>query len=152
MSKRLLLVGVALLSTLVCRAQTKGVEGEWHGIWTNPAGAVFTAQMTLETGTGCKTCAAMGDGAILGRIVWTLRKRPGDATGAAGATCTELVKGEMKGEGLLVLHGYSMEEAACGRAVDEYRLAVSDNGKVLGGITLNGGSWTGQLIAVRAER
>jgi hypothetical protein len=66
-------------------------------------------------------------------------------------TDTELVKGEMKGDGLLVLNGYEADDPAHMKSVDQYRLAISDNGKVVGGITLNGGSWTGQFIAVRAQ-
>jgi len=38
------------------------------------------------------------------------------------------------------------------KGTDQYRLAISDNGKVVGGITLNGGSWTGQFIAMRRSR
>jgi len=29
--------------------------------------------MTLQTGKGCKSCAVVGDGAVWGKIVWTLR-------------------------------------------------------------------------------
>jgi hypothetical protein len=154
MRKRLLLPGLALLGMLVCSAQSGGVGGEWRGMWTDPAGNVFTAAMTLQEGAGCKLCAVMGDGSIRGRIVWTLRKAGPNAPAAmaarVGATGTELVRGEMKGDGLLVLNGYAWEDSAL-KAVDQYRLAISDNGKVVGGITLNGGSWTGQFIAVRAQ-
>jgi hypothetical protein len=128
------------------------VAGEWRGIWTNPAGLVFTATMTLETGTSCKTCAVIGEGGIRGKILRTLRKAGTNATAEPdGTTFTELVKGEMKGSGLLVLNGYEIDDSTHLKGTDQYRLAISDNGKVVGGITLNGGSWTGQFIAVRAQ-
>jgi hypothetical protein len=111
--------------------------------------------MTLETGLGCKTCAAAGDGSIRGKIVWMLRKTPANATpelaAKVGMTGTELVKGKRKGEGLLVLNGYQKDDPNNIIGLDQYRLAISDDGKVIGGITLNYGPWTGQLFAVRAQ-
>ena len=153
--KRILLVCGILLGSLVCSAQAGGVAGEWRGIWTDPTGYVFTVTMTLETGLGCKTCAAAGDGSIRGKIVWMLRKTPANATpelaAKVGMTGTELVKGERKGEGLLVLKGYQKDDPNSIIGLDQYRLAISDNGMVIGGITNNNGSWTGQLIALRAQ-
>jgi hypothetical protein len=153
MRKQVVLAGLILLGGVACPAQTVSVAGEWRGIWTNPAGLVFTATMTLETGPSCKTCAVISDGGIRGKIVWTLRKAGSNAApevaGLVGATATELVKGEMKGDGLLVLNGYEADDPAHIKGMDQYRLAISDNGRVIGGITLNGGSWTGQFIAVR---
>jgi hypothetical protein len=152
MRKQVLLAGLILLGGLGCPAQTGSVAGEWRGIWTNPAGLVFTATMTLEMGPSCKTCAVISEGGIRGKIVWTLRKAGSTAIAdAAGSSATELVKGEMKGDGLLVLNGYEADDPTHMKGVDQYRLAISDNGKVVGGITLNGGSWTGQFIAVRAQ-
>jgi hypothetical protein len=66
-------------------------------------------------------------------------------------TATELVKGNLKGDELLELNGYEANDPAQMKGTDQYRLAISDNGKVVGGITLNGGSWTGQFIAMRAQ-
>ena len=57
----------------------------------------------------------------------------------------------MKGEGLLVLNGFETDDPNHIKAADQYRLAISDNGKVLVGITLNNGSWTGQFIAMRTQ-
>jgi hypothetical protein len=150
MRKRIVLAGLMLVGGLACPAQTGSVTGEWRGIWTNPEGKVFTAEITLETGPSCKTCAVISEGGIRGKIVWTLRKAGTNTTPETiGMTFTELVKGEMKGDGLLVLNGYEIDDPTHLKGIDKYRLAISDNGKVMGGITLNGGSWTGQLIAVR---
>jgi hypothetical protein len=155
MKRRIFAVLLVLLSGLYCFAQTSGVEGEWQAFKTTPEGAVFIGKITLQSGSSCKTCAAMGDGSIQGKIVWTLRRAgmkaaPGMA-GKAGKTGTELVKGQMKGKGLLVLNGYQKNDPNNILAIDKYRLAVSDDGKVLGGLTLNNGPWTGQLIAIRPE-
>jgi hypothetical protein len=151
----LVLFGVLVCGASVCSAQASRIAGEWRGIWTNPAGSVFTAEIILQEGSACKLCAGSGEGSIRGRIVWRLRKAGPNDTQAlaaqAGATGTELVKGEMKGAGLLILNGYQWEDTAL-KSLDQYRLAISDNRQVIGGITLNGGSWTGQLIAVRPKQ
>ncbi|MFZ1085509.1 MAG: hypothetical protein WAN35_11125 [Terracidiphilus sp.] len=155
MRKRVLLVCAFLLSSLICSAQSSSVAGEWRGIWTDPSGYVFTATFTLETGSGCKACAATGDGSVRGTIVWTMRKTPAKApaeeAAKVGMTATESVKGERKGEGLLVLNGYKKDDPNSIFSIDKYRLAISDDGMVIGGITYNNGSWTGQLVALRAE-
>lgn len=143
------------LGSLVCCAQSNSIAGEWRGIWTDPTGYSFTATLTLETGPSCKACAATGDGSVRGTIVWTLRKVPAKATpeeaAKAGRSATEYVKGERKGAGLLVLNGYRKDDPNHIFSIDQYRLAISDNGMVIGGITSNNGSWTGQLIALRAQ-
>jgi hypothetical protein len=155
MKMRIFAVLMALLGGLYCSAQTGGVDGEWRGIWTNPAGFVFTAEITLQTGASCKTCAATGDDSIQGKIVWCLRSAgtkaaPGMA-GKAGKLGTEFVQGQMKGKGLLVLNGYKLDDPNNILTLDKYRLAVSDDGKVIGGLTFNNGHWTGQLIAIRPQ-
>ena len=70
MRRWILLLGFVLFSGLACSAQTGSVTGAWRGIFTDPAGFVYTAEMTLETGPGCKTCAVVGDGSIRGKIVF----------------------------------------------------------------------------------
>ena len=146
----LILMGAAAGS-----AQSNSLAGEWRGVWTSPAGTVYSAKMTLDAGPGCKTCAVVSGGAIRGKIVWTLRKTgknaPPELVLQVDMSTTELVKGEMKGAGLLVLDGYQVSDPHGVKALDKYRLALSDDGKVLGGITLNGGAWTGQFIAMRAQ-
>jgi hypothetical protein len=154
MRKKLLLC-LVLLTVTVCSAQTASVAGEWRGIWTSPSGFVFTADLTLSTGPGCNTCAAAGDGSIQGQIVWTLRKVAANASpdyaAKVGLTGTEFVKGEMKGDGFLVFNGYRKDDPSNIIGLDRYRLALSDDGKVIGGITYDNGPWTGQFVAVRAQ-
>jgi hypothetical protein len=155
MRNRVLLICALLLGCLVCTAQSSSIAGEWRGIWTDRSGYVFTATVTLETGSNCKACAASGDGSVRGTIVWTMRNAPTKASpeeaAKVGMTATEFVKGERKGEGLLVLNGYKKDDPNSIFSLDQYRLAISDNGMVIGGITNNNGSWTGQLIALRAQ-
>lgn len=154
MKRLVLLVCLVLPSALICSAQAVSVAGEWRGIWTNPAGFVYSAEITLDVGPGCKTCAVTGSGSVRGKIVWTLRKTSASAgyPDKVGDTSTELVKGEMKGDVLLVLNGYEKDDPNNIKGLDQYRLAVSDNGKVIGGITLNGGPWTGQFIAIGVQK
>jgi hypothetical protein len=154
MRKRLLLC-LLVFSALACRAQTGSVAGEWRGVWTSPSGYVYSADITLNTGPSCTTCAASGDGSIQGQIVWTLRK-PGTNASAGlaasvGLTATEFVKGEMKGEGFFVLAGYQKDDPHNIIGLDRYRLAVAENGLVIGGITRDNGPWTGQLFATRVQ-
>lgn len=155
MKNRVLLVCMLLLGCLLCRAQSGSVAGEWRGIWTDPSGYVFTATMTLETGSGCKACAASGDGSVRGAIVWTLRKTSAKASpeevAKVGGSATEFVMGEIKGGGLLVLNGFKKDDPNNIFSLDKYRLAISDDGLILGGITFNNGSWTGQLNLLRAQ-
>jgi hypothetical protein len=155
MRNRVFLMCAFLLGCLPCAAQASSVAGEWRGIWTDPSGYVFTATMTLETGSGCKACAASGDGSVRGTIVWTMRKTPANApaeeAAKVGSSATEYVKGERKGEGLLVLNGYKKDDPNSIFSLDKYRLALSDDGLVMGGITFDNGTWTGQLNTLRAQ-
>lgn len=155
MKKIFLMVCALLLGASCSYAQTSGVAGEWRGIWTNPTGFVFTAEVTLEAGAGCKTCATTGDGSIRGKIVWTLKKAganaPAEYARKVGMTGTEFVEGEMKGDGFFVLSGYEKNDPNGIIGLDKYRLAISDTGQVIGGITFNNGPWTGQFIAMRVQ-
>ncbi len=156
MKTRILTVLIFLVSGLYCFAQTLDVEGVWQGIKNTPERVVFTAEVTLESGASCKTCAATGDGSIQGKIVWGLRsagmKASPEMAGKVGKIGTEYVKGQMKGKGLLVLNGYKLDDPEHILEVDKYRLAVSDDGKVLGGLSFNNGHWTGQFIAIRPQK
>ncbi|MFZ0735432.1 MAG: hypothetical protein ACLQLH_04325 [Terracidiphilus sp.] len=156
MKMRILAVLLVLASGLHCCAQTAGVDGEWQGIKNTPERVVFTGAITLQSGASCKTCAATGDGSIEGKIVWGLRSAgTNTASGMAskvGRIGTEYVKGQMKGKGLLVLNGYKLDDPEHILVLDKYRLAVSDDGKVIGGLSFNNGHWTGQFIAIRPQK
>jgi len=152
MLKKLLLC-LVVFGVSVCSAQTSSVNGEWRGVWTSPSGFVYTADLTLNTGPACKTCTATGDGSIQGQIVWTLRKVAANASAdyaaKVGLTSTEFVRGEMRGDAFLVFNGYRKDDPSGIIGLDRYRLALSDDGKVIGGITYDNGPWTGQFFVVR---
>jgi len=153
MKTRILLAILFLLCTLAGQAQTLKVAGEWRGIWTNAAGDVFSAKISLTEGAACKDCAGKGGVEVEGKIVWMLRKvgpkAPSDESDKIGTVATEKVKGESKGDGLLVLNGYETDDPNMLKGIDQYRLAISDDGKVIGGITLSSGTWTGQFLAIK---
>lgn len=153
---RIFAVLLVLLSGLYCSAQTSGVEGEWQGIKNTPERVIFTGEVTLQSGASCKTCAATGDGSIEGKIVWGLRsagmKAAPRMASKVGKIGTEYVRGQMRGKGLLVLNGYKLDDPEHILVLDKYRLAVSDDGKVIGGLTFNNGAWTGQFIAIRPQK
>ncbi len=155
MRKRVFIFCLVVFGAVVCRAQTGSVAGEWRGVWTDPSGFVYSAEVTLSTGPRCITCASTGDASIQGHIVWTLQKAgtnaPAGYAASVGLTGTEFVKGEMKGDGFFVLEGYQKNDPHNIIGLDRYRLALAENGLVIGGITLDNGPWTGQLIAVRAQ-
>lgn len=140
---------------MACRAQAGSVAGEWRSVETNPEGFICTAELTLTTGPGYPTCTATGDRSIHGLVVWTLQKAGTNASAGYAAsvelTGTEYVRGEMKGEGFFVLAGYRKDDPHNFIGLDHYRLAVADNGLVIGGITRDNGPWTEQPIAVRAQ-
>jgi len=120
--------------------------GHWRGVWTNETGFIFDADMTLEKGS---------DGSLRGKIVWVLKKVGTNASEAyakkAGLSGTEYVKGELKGPGFLVFNGYDKDDPNQILGLDKYRLALSEDGKVMGGITWNNGPWTGQYLVKRVE-
>ncbi|HEY1256112.1 MAG TPA: hypothetical protein VGF01_15155 [Terracidiphilus sp.] len=155
MRNRIFLVSALFVTSLLCSAQSSSIAGEWRGIWSDSSGYGFTATITLVTGSNCKACASSGDGSVQGTIIWTMRKVPAKATAEeaakVGMTATEYVRGERKGVGLLVLNGYKKDDPNSIFSLDRYRLAISDDGLVLGGITFDNGSWTGQLMALRAQ-
>ena len=151
MTKRIVLLFCALLvGSLHSFAQAGGVAGEWRGVWTDVVGSVYSAEMTLQSGSSCKSCTATGTGSVRGKIVWTLRRagknNPADYANKVGMTGTEYVSGQMRG-GVLALNGYQKDDPNAILALDKYRLVLSDNGQVIGGITYNNGLWMGQFIA-----
>jgi len=74
MKRRALLACLLLLAAVACRAQSGSVAGDWRGIWTNAAGDVFSAKITLVQSAACKDCAVKGTASVEGKIVWMLRK------------------------------------------------------------------------------
>ena len=133
-----------LLAALAAPAdarQARDFDGHWIGMWhggrTNDS---YKPDLTLEDD---------GHGHISGEIHWTLvdAGQSGQDT-KVGMSGIEFVQGHVEG-GELIMNGVSLDDPNHILGMDRYRLVLSDDGNVLGGITSNGGSWTGTF---RVER
>ena len=82
-----------------------------------------------------------------GSISWTLRRSPKPEEQAKiGLTGVEHVSGIfLPDSGVLRLEGTSKDDPNIILELDKYRLILSDDASVLGGITWAGGSWEGQI-------
>jgi hypothetical protein len=92
--------------------------------------------------------AVDADDNVTGSTHWTLRKSPEEGErGKIGLTGVEHSRGIfLPNAGLLRLEGTSLDDPNTILAVDRYRLILSDDARVLGGITWHEGAWTGQML------
>jgi len=123
-------------------ADSKDLAGGWHGFWTAPEGWLYEADMVL-------TVDAQNN--VTGAIHWTLLKspRPGEQ-GKLGLSGVENVKGVFLPQcGMVRMEGTSLEDPNNVLGLDKYRLILSDNSQVLGGITWHHGPWTAQFLLKR---
>ncbi len=136
---RRMLTLLALLASLLGAATPKDVTARWVGTWTAPEGWVYQADAVLEAGA---------DNKVTGAIQWTLVKSPRPAEqGKLGLTGLEFVRGTFLPEaGMVRLEGWSLSDPNQILGMDRYRLILSDDGAVLGGITYHNGPWTGQIL------
>ncbi len=125
-------------------ASTADFAGNWKGRWSDAAGYFYSADMQLKAGS---------DGAILGKINWTLLESPNaDEQGKLGMTGIEFVHGKYDpASRVLTFEGVSKTDPDNILGLDKYKLLLADNGNVMGGITLNNGSWRGVFTVTRAE-
>jgi|SRR5579872_1058220 len=123
-------------------ASAKDVAATWHGYWTSPEGFQYEADMTLSVDD---------QNAVTGAIHWTLRKSPRPAEHAKiDMSGVEHVSGVfLPGSGAVKIEGTSLEDPNHILGMDKYRLILSDDAKVLGGITWDHGPWTGQILLHR---
>jgi len=134
-------ITVILLALPAAARPARDFDGHWVGMWyggrTNDS---YKPDLTLEDD---------GHGRIEGEIHWTLVSagQP-NQQGREGMTGIEYVRGHVDG-GELVMDGVRLDDPNHILGVDRYRLVLSDDGQVLGGITANGGGWTGTF---RVER
>jgi hypothetical protein len=123
-------------------ADSKDLAGSWHGFWSAPEGWLYEADMVLSVDA---------QNNITGAIHWTLRKspRPGEQ-GKIGLSGVENVRGVFLPEcGMVRMEGMSLEDPNHVLGLDKYRLILSDNFQVLGGITSHHGPWTAQFLLKR---
>ncbi len=117
--------------------------GVWEGAWISPKGYLYQAKMRLQTVSG---------GKIEGQIDWTLRKSPRlEEQAKLGFTGVEFVRGSYDpASRVLSFDGYAKTDPDLILGLDKYRLLLAENGKALGGLTWNNGSWQGQFFATRS--
>ena len=129
----------ALLGPLLGAAIPKDIDARWLGNWTAPEGWVYKADAVLEVDNENK---------VVGAIQWTLVKSPRpEEQGKLGLTGVEFVRGVFLPEGGVVqMEGWSLDDPHHILGTDKYRLILSDDGSVLGGITYHHGPWTGQIL------
>ena len=123
-------------------AAPKDLTGNWHGFWSAPEGWLYEADMVL-------TVDAQNN--VTGAIHWTLRKspRPGEQ-GKIGLSGVENVKGIFLPEcGMVRMEGMSLDDPNRVLGLDKYRLILSDDLQVLGGITAHHKLWTAQFLLKR---
>ena len=115
------------------------LEEPWFGTWDSGA-FIYKAEMHLSV---------TEDNQVEGRIEWTLERSPNpDDAPKIGLQGTEFVAGAYQpGPRLLSLEGYNKDDPNGILGLDTYRLLLSENREVLGGITANHGKWTATFLA-----
>jgi hypothetical protein len=135
----------ALLFAIPATAQgekpltTTDLSGTWQGQWTSPAGFLYAAMLTLKV---------TPDGLASGDFTWILKRspRPEDQS-KLSMFGTEYVSGRTNTTARTVtLMGTRKDDPKNVIGLDRYRMVVSDDGAVMGGITENHGDWQGQII------
>ncbi|MCA8982756.1 MAG: hypothetical protein KDA76_03270 [Planctomycetaceae bacterium] len=123
---------------------TSSLIGEWEGEWLSPRGYVFQTTLQLEVEE---------DGTTSGTFHWTLTASPaGPLQSKVGQRGIEYAKGKFHPKTrTLELAGYEKEDPEEILGLDKYRLVVSDDAQVLGGITWNHGTWRGLLSLKRLD-
>jgi len=122
---------------------TMDLSGTWQGQWTSPAGFLYTTTLTLKV---------TPDGLATGNFVWMLKRSPRpDEQSKLGMTGTEYVSGRTNTTARTVtLAGNRKDDPSNVIGLDRYKMVVSDDGRVMGGITDNHGDWQGQIILSKA--
>lgn len=118
------------------------IAARWAGLWTAPEGWIYRADAVLEVDK---------ENHVTGAIHWTLIKSPRpEEQGKLGLTGIEHVRGVFLPEaGVVRMEGWSLEDTNRILGTDKYRLLLSDDGQVLGGITYHHGPWNAQILLQR---
>jgi hypothetical protein len=142
--------GLALVATIVLLAQiafAQSSSSPFTGLWVG----TWTGGTTHDAYTPRMEIAVDERGQAQGRINWTLaRANPAEPRqrGKVGLTGIEYVSGHVEGREIL-LAGDRLDDPNQILGKDLYRLVLSDDGSTLGGITSNGGTWSGLFYAKR---
>jgi hypothetical protein len=141
-SALLLALLVTIAAVPASAASPQDLVGTWHGLWKSPAGFTYEGEMML---------AVDGGNNVTGSIHWTLREspRPSDRE-KIGMSGVEHVKGVfLPDSGVVRMESTSLEDTNHILGLDKYRLILSDDARVLGGITWDHGSWSAQILLRR---
>ena len=136
--------GKPALMQAAASAEASSVAGDWSGFWASLDGYFYTAELSLEM---------TEDGGVQGQIVWTLDQSPRKEESAKlGLTGIEYVRGTFDpASGVLLMEGYEKDDPNTILGLDRYRLVISEDGMVIGGITWHHGDWKGLFMASAAE-
>lgn len=124
------------------RLGSTDIAGTWRGQWMSQAGSVYAATLVLR---------AMPNGTIDGNFAWVLEKssRPEDQ-GKIGKDGVEYVSGRANTTARTVnLSGTSKNDPYGVVYLDRYKMVISDDGLVMGGLSENQGDWKGQIVLFR---
>ena len=141
-----LLVGLLLAGPATAQSEkplaAADLSGVWQGQWISSRGFLYTTILTLRVGT---------DGLATGSFAWTLRRSPRpEEQSKLGMSATEYVSGRTNTTARTVtLEGTRKDDPNSVIGLDRYKMVVSDDGKVMGGITWNHGDWQGQIVLSR---
>ena len=138
----LLVFALALIPSNLLAQDQRAFVGHWQGEWSNHSGYIYTADMQLT---------AASDGSILGKIQWVLKQSPiADEQAKLGMSGTEFISGTYDTKNrVLSFDGISKTDPNNILGLDKYKLLLAENSNVMGGITLNNGSWRGVFSLTR---
>ena len=139
----LLMIALAFMPSGLLAQDQPVFVGHWQGEWSNHSGYIYTADMQLT---------AASDGSILGKIQWVLKQSPiADEQAKLGMSGTEFISGTYDTKNrVLSFDGISKTDPNNILGLDKYKLLLAENSNVMGGITLNNGSWRGVFSLTRA--
>ncbi len=139
-----LLLWVLLIAPALAQGGLSAADlsGTWQGHWVSPTGFIYDTTLTLKVAP---------DGAANGAFAWVLKRSPRPEEQAKiGNAATEYVSGRIDAAAHTVaLQGIRKDDPNSVIDLDAYRMMISDDGRVMGGITHNHGNWQGQIILNR---
>jgi hypothetical protein len=121
---------------------TLDLSGTWQGNWVSPKGYLYTTTLSLRV---------TSDGLASGSFAWVLKRspRPEDQR-LLGSGATEYVSGRTNTTARTVtLAGTRKDDPDGVIGLDRYKMVLSDDGRVMGGITYNHGDWQGQIVLAK---
>ena len=133
----------AVAQTATAAEQAAALAGPWRGIWhRDDPYYQYAGVMTLTPKAG---------GRVEGAISWTLLRSPlASEQAKIGMKGIEYVEGQYDpATGALNFAGVKVDDPNRILGMDRYRLVMSENGKVITGLTRGDGAWLGQLDLLR---